>query len=53
MAMQRDQTTTIPPEHGQILGYYAVIWDANIKQEMIIPICRSDVIKGSANIFSG
>lgn len=38
------------PKHGTILGFYAVIYDAHVKQELLIPIRRTDLLKGTIKL---
>lgn len=33
------------PKHGEILSFYACIYDGHIKKELLIPISRLDIIR--------
>jgi len=33
------------PRHGEILGWYVVVWDRHIGRESLIPANRSDILE--------
>lgn len=38
------------PCHGEILGFYAVIFDANLGRKIIIPVNRADLLRGRVRL---
>ena len=35
---------TPEPQHGTVLGVYAVVFDGNIRQNIFIPVTRRDIV---------
>jgi hypothetical protein len=38
------------PKHGAVLAFYAVVWDRHIKKELLIPVSKFDMLKGTIKI---
>lgn len=42
--------STVEPRHGQIKRFYAVVWDANVREWIMVECSRADLLKQVVNI---
>jgi hypothetical protein len=41
---------TQEPPHGKIIGYYAIVYDRHIRREIIVPVSRLEIMKGTIRL---
>lgn len=48
--MKKPTKTAQEPPHGHMHGFYAVIYDRNLHRKIIIPISRTEVLRGKIRL---